>query len=114
MKLCDSPLSVSAAARLKETALGQLALGDGAAAFDGLSRAFAVLPDDAEVAFHLGTLALQGGALEAAIGHLERALELAPEVTAIHNNLATALLKAGQAEARPLYPAIPTPVVGSY
>ena len=60
MMLSDSPRSLSAAAKLKQAAFDQLALGDGAAAFEGLSAALAVLPDDGEVAFHLGTLPLDG------------------------------------------------------
>ena len=94
----ENSLSDPAAAELKGTALRRLAEGDLAAAYQGLCQATEALPEDPEVAFHLGTLVLRLDQPEVAVLHLNRALALAPTITAIHNNLATALLQLGEAQ----------------
>lgn len=82
--------------RLKAEALALLARVEVTTGHRVLRQAAAMLPNDPEVAFQLGNLALRSGALAEAIGHYRRARGLAPGVAAVHNNLATALLQSGE------------------
>ena len=84
--------------KVKSEALAVLAEGDLAMSAGALSDAARLLPEDPEIAFHLGTVMLRLDQPDAAAFHLERARGKAPEVTAIHCNLATALLKMDDVE----------------
>ena len=53
----------------------------------------------ARAAFQSGNAALARGEVDAAVAWYRQALQGAPQVTAIHNNLATALLQIGEAKA---------------
>ena len=78
---------------VKRRALAVLAENDLAMSAGALSDAASLLPEDPEIAFHLGTVMLRLERLDAAAFHLERARARAPDVAAIHSNLATALLR---------------------
>ena len=55
--------------------------------------------DGPEAMFRFGTALLNQGQPAAALNYLARAHALAPEVTAVHNNLAMALLQVGDPNA---------------
>lgn len=73
-----------------------LATGELEAARTCLEARLALLPDDAETAFQLGTVHLAGEHYGAAAEHLGRAAALAPGMPEVHNNLGAALLHLGR------------------
>ncbi len=73
-----------------------LAAGELEAARYCLETRLALLPDDAETAFQLGTVHLAGEHYAAAAEHLGRAAALAPGMPEVHNNLGAALLRLGR------------------
>lgn len=79
-------------------ALGMAALGAGCgeAAVACGEAAAARRPDDAEARYLAGVALTQAGRREDAVGHLARAVELAPAVAAHHLSLAEALLPLGR------------------
>lgn len=80
----------------KALSVGQQMLGEDA--LDALTRARALLPDDAELAANLGALWMGRGDWPQAHAALQDAVRLQPRLAGAHNNLGNVLLAMGQAE----------------